>query len=215
MLPKLQIIAGNFEKPNLNKTPDSLEEPKVISDEYFIQQAFLQSPNKGFELLFLKYYANLCSNAIRLVHSKELAEDVVAEVFTNFWQNKVYEAINSSYRSYLYKAVRFRAYNCIKFELQRTTNFEMIDFDNQNHETPVLKPDEILHFHELSHKIDFIIQKLPTQSKKAFQMNRLEGKKYAEVADELQITVSAVERLISRALTKLREELKTEWIINK
>ena len=213
MLPEKQIKLGHFDQTAL-KSPHFLEEPKIISDEYLIQQQFLQSPQKGFEMLFRKYYANLCNNAIRFVHSKELAEDIVAEIFTNFWQNKVYEEINVSFRAYLYKAVRFRAYNCIKVELQRTTNLENIDFESQNEATPVLKPDEILHFHELSRKIDFVIQQLPNQSKKAFQMHRLEGKKYAEVAAELQITVSAVERLISRALAKLREELKAEWIIN-
>jgi RNA polymerase sigma-70 factor (family 1) len=213
MLPEKQIYLRHFDKIELHKTPDSLEETKVISEENFIQHQFLQSPQKGFELLFRKYYANLCNNAIRFVHSKEQAEDIVAEIFTNFWQNKVYENITSSYRAYLYKAVRYRAYNCIKMELQRTTSLENIDFERQIIDfTPILKPDEILHFHELSRKLDFAILQLPKQSKKAFQLNRLEGKKYAEVAQEMDITVSAVERLISRALAKIREELKAEWI---
>ena len=32
------------------------EETKVISDEYFIVKNFADSPQKGFELLFRKYY---------------------------------------------------------------------------------------------------------------------------------------------------------------
>ena len=77
----------------------------------------------------------------------------------------------------------------------------------------MLQPDEILHFHELTKRLDVAIQHLPQQARKAFQLNRLEGKKYTEVATEMQITVSAVERLISRALAKVREELKSEWIL--
>ena len=191
------------------------EETKVISDEYFIVRNFAESPKKGFELLFRKYYTNLCNHAIRFVYSKELAEDIVAEVFTNFWQNKVYQNITVSYRSYLYTAVRYRAYNTIKTEINRTTNLENNDFDFQyTNNSLVLQPDEILHFHELTKRLDVAIQHLPQQSRKAFQLNRLEGKKYAEVAVEMQITVSAVERLISRALAKIRDELKAEWIIN-
>ena len=191
------------------------EETKVISDEYFIVRNFTESPKKGFELLFRKYYTNLCNHAIRFVYSKELAEDIVAEVFTNFWQNKVYQNITVSYRSYLYTAVRYRAYNTIKTEINRTTNLENNDFDFQYTDNSlVLQPDEILHFHELTKRLDVAIQHLPQQSRKAFQLNRLEGKKYAEVAVEMQITVSAVERLISRALAKIRDELKAEWIIN-
>ena len=192
-----------------------ISETKIISEEYFIERIFLESPEKGFELLFRKYYTNLCNHAIRFVYSKELAEDIVAEIFTNFWQNKVYENITTSFRSYLYASVRFRAYNTIKVELNRTTHFESSDFDLRYIDNAlVLQPDEILHFHELTKKLDSAIQNLPQQSRKAFQLNRLEGKKYAEIATEMQITVSAVERLIGRALSKVREELKSEWILS-
>ncbi|WP_080056321.1 RNA polymerase sigma-70 factor [Spirosoma aerolatum] len=188
---------------------------KVVSDEYFIKNCFDQSPREGFELLFRKYYTNLCNHAIRYVYSKELAEDIVAEVFTNFWKNKAYEQITMSYRAYLYISVRNRAHNCLKVELSRNVAFESstIDFQDVNN-TTVLRPDEITQFHELSQKLDIAIQGLPQQAKKAFQLNRLEGKKYAEVATEMGITISAVERLISRALAKIREELKAHYLLS-
>lgn len=212
MSPKKQ--ENNFDNEILNISKET-DDTKVISDEYFIERNFAESPQKGFELLFRKYYTNLCNHAIRFVYSKEIAEDIVAEVFTNFWQNKVYENITTSYRSYLYTAVRYRAYNTIKTEINRTTNLENNDSDFQYADNSlVLQPDEILHFHELTKRLDVAIQHLPQQSRKAFQLNRLEGKKYTEVAVEMHITVSAVERLISRALAKIREELKAEWIIN-
>lgn len=191
------------------------EQTRVISDEYFIQNCFASSPQKGFELLFRKYYTNLCNHAIRYVYSKEIAEDVVAEVFTNFWNNKVYETVAISYRSYLYTSVKNRSYNYIKQELNRNENLDTRDEDaDYFNAIAVLQPDEILHFHELSRKLEVAIQHLPKQSRKAFQLNRLEGKKYAEVASEMELTVSAVERLISRALSRIREELKHEYLLS-
>jgi RNA polymerase sigma-70 factor (family 1) len=213
MFQKKPLKVINFENTTLKFSDKNIGLPPILSDEKIIEFQFSESPQKGFELLFTKYYANLCNNAVRYVHSKELAEDIVAEVFANFWHNKVYEKINTSYRAYLYKAVQFRAYNCIKIEIQRNTSLEGIDFENQSASIAVLKPDEILHIHELGQKIDSAIQNLPLQAKKAFQLNRLDGLKYSEVAIELDITVSAVERLISRALSKLREDLKAEWIV--
>lgn len=190
-------------------------ETKIYSDEYFIKNYFDSSPKEGFELLFRKYYTNLCNHAIRYVYSKEIAEDIVAEVFANFWNNKIHENITSSFRSYLYTSVRNRSKNWIKFELNRNTNYEncALDVQNYNNDT-VLQPDEITHFHELSQKLEIAIQHLPQQSRKAFQLNRLEGKKYSEVAIEMGLTISAVERLISRALAKIREELKSEYLLS-
>ncbi len=185
-------------------------EGKVVSDEFFIQTEFGKSPKVGFDLLFRKYYSNLCNHAVRFVYSQEIAEDIVAEVFSNFWQKEVYKTINTSYRSYLYTAVRFRSFNYLKYEMGRTSKEDFnegLTYSNQN---SVQKPDEILQFQELSIKIDSVIQHLPKQSKKAFLLHRLEGQKYSEIAKELGITISAVERLISRALSKLREQLKSE-----
>lgn len=183
-------------------------EPKLISEEVFLQRIFAQDARKGCEVLFKRYYNNLCNHALRFVYSKEAAEDIVNEVFANFWQQQVFEKINHSYRAYLYRAVRYRSYNYIKYELNQSETFQ----PDYTVEAPVPQADEILHYNELSQKLDKVIQELPPQCRRAFQLNRLEGKKYAEVAEEMGITLSAVERLISRALGKLRSELKEEWM---
>lgn len=213
MQPDEQHTPGHHPQEKRLGIAKDADESKVLHDEFFIRSCFATSPQKGFELLFRKYYTNLCNHTIRYVYAKDIAEDIVAEVFTNFWKNNSYETISSSYRAYLYTAVKNRAYNYIKAELNRTANtdYSTVEFQNDTN-LPVLQPDQILHYHELSRKLEASIQRLPAQSRKAFQLNRLEGKKYAEIAAEMHITVSAVERLISRALTKLRDELKPEWL---
>jgi RNA polymerase sigma-70 factor (family 1) len=189
----------------LSSEPDSV----TINQEEFLLKLFAQDPRKGCEHLFRRYYGNLCNHAVRFVYSKDIAEEIVAEVFANFWQKKVYEQINVSYQAYLYQSVRNRAYNYLKFELKRSVNLELAgELSEQS-----LPPDLQLHYTELALKVDHLIQELPPQCRKAFQLNRMEGKKYAEIAEELGVSVSAVERLISRALTKLRQGLKVEWLV--
>lgn len=206
-----QLYSNNTEEEG-SKLIHSIgdQEPKIVGEEAFLQKIFQQDPQRGCEVLFRRYYANLCNHAIRFVYAKDIAEEIVSEVFANFWQGKVFEQINTSYQAYLYKAVRYRAYNYLQYELNRTTTLEGID---NKYEVPVLTPEEVLQYTELSRKVDTIIQHLPSQCRKAFQLNRLEGKKYADVAAEMQITLSAVERLISRALAKLRTGLKDDWVL--
>lgn len=185
------------------------DDETILGEEAFLHRLFQQDPRRGCEQLFRKYHANLCNHAIRFVYAKDIAEEIVAEVFANFWQNQAFNHIDISYQAYLYRAVRYRAYNYIRFELNRTTTLDTAAFKR---ETPAPKPDELLHYHDLCRKVDGLVQQLPPQCRRAFQLNRLEGKKYAEVAHELNITVSAVERLISRALAKLRVELQRDWL---
>jgi RNA polymerase sigma-70 factor (ECF subfamily) len=211
---KKLLVSGVEEKEGrllaLTAESEAHAEPKLISEEVFLQKIFVQDAKKGCEVLFNRYYTNLCNHALRFVYSKEVAEDIVNEVFAYFWQHQVFEKINTSYRAYLYKAVRYRSYNHIKSELNQIESQQ-----NTPESIPVLQADDILHYNELCHKLDKVIQNLPPQCRKVFQLNRLEGKKYAQVAEELNITVSAVERLISRALAKLRTELKEEWLLDR
>ncbi|MBL7817102.1 MAG: RNA polymerase sigma-70 factor [Saprospiraceae bacterium] len=210
---RLHKINTDADEPILSKLTNDDEnsiEAKLIGEEVFLQKIFEQDARRGCEILFKRYYTNLCNHAMRFVYSKEGAEDIVSEIFASFWQNKVYEKINTSYRAYLYKAVRYRSYNYIKSELNQ---IESLKPNDALSEIPVLQPDELLQFNDLTQKLDRIVQGLPPQCRKAFQLNRLEGKKYAQVAAELNITVSAVERLISRALSKLRTELREDWLV--
>lgn len=180
---------------------------KIISGEEMLNRIFAQDPRQGTELLFRKYYANLCSHAIRFVFSRDIAEEIVAEVFANFWQGRTYEKKIASYPSYLYQAVRYRAYNYLKYELNRSAPLDILQVRSDLNPNP----EEILRYNDLSRKIDALIQELPLQCRRAFLLSRIEGKKYDQVAQEMNITTSAVERLISRALAKLRQELKNEW----
>ncbi|WP_083422144.1 RNA polymerase sigma-70 factor [Arsenicibacter rosenii] len=190
--------------------PSVCKEALVMDDELVLRQAFASDPRKGCELLFRRYYTNLCNHAIRFVYSKEVAEDIVAELFANFWYSRVFDEISTSYRAYLYRAVRNRAYNYLAWQFQRTDSMDAIEH------MPVdttLKPDEVLQYSELHQKIEYAIQQLPAQCQRAFLLKRIEGKKYTEIAEEMQIGTKAVEALVSRALTRLRAELKNDWFL--
>lgn len=197
--------------PLLKITPENEEasaQGKILDEENYLKRLFEMSPEKGFDLLFRKYYGKLCSHCVRFVHSKAFAEDIVSEVFVNFWQKKLYENIDTSFKAYLYKSVQFRSYNFLKKEFLRETNeVREIDFSRK---AGAERPDDILFYHELANRLDKIIRSLPVQSRKAFQMSRLEGMKYSEIAREMNISISAVERLISRALAKIRMELLSD-----
>jgi RNA polymerase sigma-70 factor (ECF subfamily) len=53
-------------------------------------------------------------------------------------------------------------------------------------------------------KLHNAIENLSEAQRTAFLLNRIDGKKYAEIADMLGISVKAVEKRISGALVALR-----------
>ena len=61
---------------------------------------------------------------------------------------------------------------------------------------------------ELEDKIEDIIREMPEECRKVFLLSRYGDKSYAEIADELNISVNTVKYHIKKALSLLREELK-------
>ncbi|GLU52150.1 hypothetical protein Dfri01_16110 [Dyadobacter frigoris] len=193
-------VSGTFDKITV--------ETVVTDDEMLLRGQFDLDPEKGCELLFRRYYVNLCNHAIRFVHSREVAEDIVSEIFTVFWQNQIFKQVNTSYRAYLYQSVRNRSFNYLKGQMKFSHAAE--DFI-QTSNSP--NPDEALQYTELHQKIENIIRDLPPQCRRAYLLKRVEGKKYSEIAEELKISSKAVEALVSRALVRLRKELSAHWIL--
>ncbi len=179
--------------------------------EFFVRSVFANNPQKGCELLFRRYHQALCSHAVRYVYSKETAEDLVSEVFCKFWKTKAYENITSSYRYYLFRSVRNEAYNHLRLEFQK---LDPLDTAFLKEEAFDQRPDQIMQFEEVLHKVEDLVESLPPQCRKVFLMSRFEGKKYGQIATELGLSIKTVEVHIVKALGMVRKGLKGHWVTN-
>lgn len=184
----------------------------IIDSEILIKRSFEVDHEKGYELLFKRYYQPLCSHAVRFVYSKEVAEDLVMEVFSQFWQKQLHQAINSSYRAYLFTTVRHAAYAYLRTEFSRE---KPTDYPtNTDSVTSPNTPQQILQYNELSIKIEEIIRSTSPQSQKVFVMSRFEGKKNGTIAEELQLSIKTVEGHITKVLSLLRQSLRTNGLLS-
>jgi RNA polymerase sigma-70 factor (ECF subfamily) len=201
------------EKPNLyplsNEGTDHAELPREKSEwkdnELFIRRTFAESPSKGCALLFRRYHKILCSHAVRFVYSKEIAEDLVSEVFCRFWKTKSYETVTTSYRLYLFRSVRNEALNYLRWEFKETETIELAEY----RESPrSQQPDHATQYEEVVRKVEELVETLPPQCRKVFLLNRFEGKKYQDIADEMSISIKTVEVHLGKALSIMRNGLK-------
>lgn len=203
-------IEPNDSSENSNETPDTNSIVGLWDSEVFIQKAFIENPDKGFTLLYNKYHAVLFNHAMRLVWNREVAQDLVSDIFISFWQNKTYELINISYRAYLFRATRNASYNYIKRDLDKYQSIEIQGLDYEAADNP----EEMMYFDELQKKIELTIDNLPAQCKKVFLLNRFQEKKYSEIASEMNLSKKTVEMHISKALKHLKMALKNDWLIS-
>ena len=124
------------------------------------------------------------------------------EAFVKLWQNCASVPIEKA-KSYLYTIANNSSLNEIKHQkvvLQYENNFTGLDKTNEN-------PEYILEEKQFKTKLLKAIEDLNETQRVAFLMHRIDGKKYSEIADELNISVKAVEKRIHLALVELRKTI--------
>jgi RNA polymerase sigma-70 factor (ECF subfamily) len=170
-----------------------------------IETRFAGITNIGdFEKLFKLLYSKLCSYANLFLNDPDAAEDVVQEVFFKLWKNREELTINTTVKSYLFRAVRNGCLNVIDHISVREAYKMINEEDMKNTEgNPV---DETM-VSELEDRIRQTIDKLPAERRRIFIMSRFDGMKYREIADQLNISVKTVENQMYQALKFLREQL--------
>jgi RNA polymerase sigma-70 factor (ECF subfamily) len=205
----------NQETKRTNTFVSPLQEGKSVNEidsAVFLKATFEQNPGKGLELLFRRFYNPLCSHAVRFVYSKQIAEDLVSEVFFQFYRTRAYENITTSYTSYLFRSVRNECYTYMRKEFGKMDSLEASEENTIS--TYHQQPDAEIHYNNLFLKVNEVIARLPMQCQKVFLLSRFENKKYHEIAAELHISPKTVEVHISKALKHLRSALHGEWMIS-
>ncbi|GAB4046004.1 RNA polymerase sigma-70 factor [Spirosoma litoris] len=174
-------------------------------DELLIRRAFQMDAYQGCDLLFRRYYQPLCSHAVRFVYDKNLAEDIVADLFQTFWQKRLYERIDYSYRAYLYRAVRQNCLLYLQREAGQTISTEQVILLDSF--IGATSPVDQIQFDELNERIEAVMNALSPAVRRVFLLSRFEGRKNQEIADELHISLKTVEAHVTKALALFRKVL--------
>ena len=161
---------------------------------------------QAFELLFRKYYVRLCGFANKFLDDPDLATDIVQEVFIKIWEGRVDLDSEDSVKSYIFKITQNLSLNKLRRSRIESKYLEILKLEY--HENQEFSVYESLLAQELGNNITLAIAKLPAECRKVFELNRIEGFKYKEIAEKLDISVKTVEAQMSKALRILRTELR-------
>lgn len=167
-----------------------------------ILELLRQGDKRGLELLFRSFYRPLVMYALKFVAHQEEAEDIVQEVFIRFWEKNSFQMVEHYLRSYLYQSVRNRCMD----ELGKMAEVKLESMDSLWDFADSEMPDET----DWNTRIDDIyreIGKLPDRTREIFVAVVMGGKRYKEVAGDLNISVNTVKTTLSRALVTLRSNL--------
>ena len=132
-------------------------------------------------------------------------DDVVQDSFIKLWDN-CKKTTPETAKSYLFRiainlSTSLLRHNSVKLRHQKEVKYL------NNNSTPE-SPEFILEEKEFMVKLQQAISGLTDRQREVFLLNRIEKKTYKEIAELSGVSVKAIEKLMSKALVKLRTQIK-------
>ncbi len=163
-----------------------------LCEELFFNR-FFKEHAKGLRNFLLSKFGN-----------QDLAEDIVQESFIKIWNNckkiEVKKAKNYLFTVAVNMGVSDKRHEQVKFKHHE---FIVSTFSGANYENPEFVMEE----QEFLEKFKRSIAALPDRQREVFLLSRIEQKTYKEIAELSNVSVKAIEKLMHKALIKLRETI--------
>lgn len=188
----------------------SLKDPKT--DEIFLIERVASGDAQAFDMLMNIHSPRLYGYAFALIGNKELAEEVVSDVFVDVW--KMGEAIRdvNNLNSFLGTVVYRKAVSCIRKESKRK-NVSLDDVPAFRFPVIETASDKIINQEEID-RLNKAIEQLPPKCKHVFYLAKIDCLPYAEICEQLGISLPTVDYHVKYAMTTLRKILKKSlfWV---
>ncbi len=132
--------------------------------------------------------------------NEEKAHDAVQEAFVKLWENCA-KVTPAKAKSYVYTVANNMYLNVIKAEKVR------LKYADKTLKTTNESPEFIMEENEFRDKLDKTLNGLPENQRTTFLLNRVDGKKYKEIAEMEGVSIKAIEKRMHLALKTLREQI--------
>jgi RNA polymerase sigma-70 factor, ECF subfamily len=161
----------------------------------------------AYDTIFRTYYPQLVGLADAMLGDRAEAEESAQEVMLELWRRRAKLVIDTSLRAYLFRATRNRALNRIRHE--RVIREGAVHAPSE----PAIaaRADDNLVQAEIDAALHRAVAELPPRCREVFELSRVHGLRYGEIARVMEISVKTVEAQMGKALKTIRKQLAA-WL---
>lgn len=166
-----------------------------------------------FEYLFHIYFPRLRMFAFRMLGDFFVAEDLVQDVFISFWESRSKIKSVQQAKGLLFKITRNACLNYIKHKRVEQKYADYLNHDsatNNIYMLSFLEENEIEELkNEMINEVNSIISALSPTCQQVFRMSKFQQLKNREISEKTGLNIKTVEKHISKAMSKIREEMSS------
>jgi len=155
-----------------------------------------------FKTLFNTYFEDVRRYILYRSGNEEMATDIAQETFLRVWEKQMSIDLKTV------KGLLFKISGDIFISQYRRQKTAFNFFNAFQPADKSVTPEDELNFRELKKAYENALESMPEKQRTVFLMNRIDELKYKEIADQLEISVKAIEKRMSQALAHLKVHLK-------
>jgi RNA polymerase sigma-70 factor (ECF subfamily) len=163
---------------------------------------------KEFAILIETYGPRVYSHVLTYIKDAARAEEITQDIFMNVWNHREQLPSVQNFQGYLFVLTRNRTISAFRERITRYNEALKDELETR------VDPAKLLEYRELSDVLQRGMDQLPARRKEIFLLSRFGGKTYEEIAAQLKISKSAVNKNIIEALVFLRTFLRNELLFS-
>lgn len=165
--------------------------------EDIVVQACSEGDKRAYEIIYNYYWDIVLKNITKIVYQKDIAEDILQDVFIKLWENKHLLTTKKAMNTWLFKASYNASIDYLRSSLNRAiitgdlNQIELADFNISTEVSHILALKESL--------LQEAIYRLPQRKRQVFELCKIQGKSYQEASVILNIASNTVKEHITEA----------------
>lgn len=178
---------------------------KDLSNENLLLIKIAEGDEIAFRKIFDHYQQRVFTFAQKITRSDTDAEEIVQDIFLKIWFNRNQLVSIENFGAYLNRLVRNHALNVLRHEavVYKAKQDILINSSEED-----LATQQVLDYKETKEILEAVVKRLPEQQQRVYAMCHVEGMKYNEVAEQLNISSDTVHYHMKLALATIREHFK-------
>ena len=190
----------------MSNKPEPINQSNEISNSELVRKSQLGEKD-AFEQLVIRHQDLVFSLAYKLTGNREMANDVAQEAFIRAWKAIEKFRGDSTFSTWIYRITVNTAWTLRKKARKHNTlniedTYEPIVIDEKK------DPELVAINSDLSSVLINALDKIPIEQRIIVELKNIEGRSHKEIADYLDISVTAAKVRLHRAHRRLRQILE-------
>jgi RNA polymerase sigma-70 factor (family 1) len=171
------------------------------NEERKMLESLAQGSTEAFTHFFDLYRRRVFTVALKFLKSRELAEEVVQDVFLKVWRRREELARILNFEAYLFTMARHQIFDSLRDLAEETKAKQEFVHDIRSASTT----DQLVVERQYEEILQSVVNLLPPQQKQIFHLAKREGLSHQAIAEQLKISRLTVKAHMAKALQTIRQ----------